>query len=107
TIDPTPIFGETYTADSRTINAMAKLTWSLNADNRLTLAAYGTPTSSGGGASFDGQNITPGRYAINPTTGAPEIGANGTYGSQAHQFISNPVDVSAKWNSEFLGKKLL
>ena len=53
---------------------MAKLTYSVNADNRLTLSAYGTPTCSGGGAKFDGSNVTRGKYAIDPLTGYPEGG---------------------------------
>jgi hypothetical protein len=106
-IDPNPLFGETYVADARTINAMAKLTWSINADNKVTLAAYGTPTTSGGGAGFDGKTVTPGKYAIAPLSGSVEAGGNGTYGSQAHYYVSTPVDASAKWNSQFLGKRLL
>jgi hypothetical protein len=107
TIQTTPIFSQNYIADSRTVQGMAKLTWSLNPDNRLTLAAYGTPTFSGGGAKFDGQNVTGGKYSIDPLTGNPESGGAGTYSSSAHQFRSAPIDASLKWNSQFLDKKLL
>src|SRR6185369_17951600 len=39
----------------------------------------------------------------------PEVGGGsvGTYGSQAHQFVSTPIDLSAKWSSQFMQKKLL
>jgi hypothetical protein len=106
-IDPNALYTQRYLADQKTFNMMAKLTWSLNADNRFTLSAYGTPTTSGGGASFNGKEVTPGKYAINPLSAAPESGGAGTYSSQAHQYISTPLDVAAKWNSEFLNKKLL
>jgi TonB dependent receptor/Carboxypeptidase regulatory-like domain len=114
TIETAPVYSQDYVADARTIQGMAKLTWSLNPDNRITLAAYGTPTVSGGGATFDGQNVTGGKYSINPQTGLPEAGVGGnagsppgTFGSQAHQFVSTPLDASLKWNSQFLGKRLL
>jgi hypothetical protein len=109
-IDPNPLDTQSFVADSRMIQAMAKLTWSLNADNRVTLSALGTPVSSGGGGSFSRTGgVTPGKYAIDPASGLPEVGGGtvGTYGSQAHQFVSNPVDIAMKWNSQFLQKKLL
>jgi hypothetical protein len=106
-IEKTPIYSQDYIAESKTYQAMAKLTWAVNSDNRLTLAAYGTPTYSGGGASFDGQNVTGGSFAIDPLTGNPESGSSGSLASTAHQNISNPIDASLKWNSQFLGKKLL
>jgi outer membrane receptor protein involved in Fe transport len=114
TIEADPIYSQNYVADARTIQGMAKLTWSLNADNRITVAVYGTPSSSGGGATFDGTTLTGGKYSINPQTGVPEVGVGGnagapagTFGSQAHQIVSTPIDASAKWNSQFLGKRLL
>jgi len=113
-IDPATLFSDSSVADARTIQGVAKLTWSIDPDNRLTFSAYGTPTSSGGGASFNGTTVTPGKYAINPLTGLPEVGVGGTagapagtYGANAHQLGSSPFDVSAKWNSQFLGKRLL
>ena len=109
TLETRPIYSQDYIADSRTYQGMAKLTWALNSDNRLTLAAYGTPTYSGGGASFNGSTISGGKFAIDPLTGEPESESQvvGTYGSTAHQNISFPLDTSLKWNSQFLGKKLL
>src|SRR4029453_10825790 len=51
-IEGTPIYSQDFIADARTLQGIAKLTWSINPDNRLTLSAYGTPTRSGGGAKF-------------------------------------------------------
>jgi hypothetical protein len=105
------LFAENYVADSRMYQGMAKLTYSPNADNRITVAAYGTPVFSGGGGSFNSMTgtVTPGKYAIDPAAGTPEVGGGsvGTYGSQAHQFVSTPIDLSAKWSSQFMQKKLL
>jgi outer membrane receptor protein involved in Fe transport len=106
-IEGTPLDVQPFVADSRTIQGIAKLTYSLNADNRLSFQVFGTPTSSGGGASFDGTTVTPGKYAINPQTGHPESGGNGTYSSVAHTYVSNPIDAILKWNSQFMQKKLL
>lgn len=108
-IDPNPLYTENYVADSRTIQGILKLTYSLNADNRFTLSAFGTPTTSGGGGSLDASKnlITPGKYAINPLTGQPESGGNSTYGATAHTYVSQPLDLIAKWNSSFMQKKLL
>jgi hypothetical protein len=106
-IDPNPIYSRDYTADARTFQGIAKLTYTINADNRLTLSAFGTPIRSGGGAKFDGTTVTPGKYGIDPLSGSPEGGGSSTYGASAHQFSSTPIDLSLKWNSQFLGKRLL
>jgi hypothetical protein len=107
TIETTPLYSQKFGADARTYQGIAKLTYSINADNRLTLAAFGTPVRSGGGASFDGTNMTPGRYGINPLNGYPEAGGSTSYSASAHQWASTPIDTNLKWNSQFLGKKLL
>jgi hypothetical protein len=109
-IEKNPIYSQNYVAESKTYQGMAKLTWALNGDNRLTLAAYGTPTYSGGGGTFNlGNNsVSGGSFAIDPQTGYPESNTSGgSLASSAHQNISNPLDASLKWNSQFLGKKLL
>jgi hypothetical protein len=106
-VEANPLYTENYLASSRTIQGIAKLTYSLNADNRFSFQVFGTPTSSGGGATFDGTTVRPGNYAINPQTGYPESGGNGTYSSVAHTYISNPIDAILKWNSSFMQKKLL
>jgi hypothetical protein len=106
---PDPIYSEDYVADSQLYQLMGKLTYSANADNRLTFSVMATPVVSGGGGSFNSSTgvVTPGKYAIDPATGYPEAGATGTYGSQAHEFVSMPIDVALKWNSQFMQKRLL
>jgi hypothetical protein len=106
-IDPNAIFSQTLPAEARTYQGVLKLTYSINADNRLTLSTFATPFRSGGGAKFDGQNVVPGGYGIDPMSGYPEGGGNASYSSSAHQYVSTPVDALVKWNSQFLGKKLL
>ena len=51
--------------------------------------------------------MTGGKYSIDPLTGHPESGGTGTFSSNAHQFVSTPIDASLKLNSQFLDKKLL
>jgi hypothetical protein len=105
-IEEAPLYSQTFGADGRTYQGVVKLTYSVNADNRLTLSAFATPFRSGGGAKFDGQNIVPGNYGIDPMSGYPEGGGNTSYGASAHQFVSTPMDAALKWNSQFMGKKL-
>jgi hypothetical protein len=110
--EPTPIYSQPYEASSRTLQGIAKLTWAINTENRLSLALYASPLTSGGGASFnpDTGAVTGGRYGIDPLTGGPQwetSGTPGTYAAVATQESSTPVDVNGKWTSEFLGKRLL
>ena len=89
-----------FTADMRTIQAMGKLTFAANANNRLTLALYGSPTVSGGA----------GKYSFDPRRGQPEIRPDtdpGTYSATARRRVMTPLDALLKWNSEMAGKKLL
>jgi hypothetical protein len=94
---------ESYDAVSKTIQAIIKLTYALNSDNRLTLSAFGAPSSSGG----------PGKFAIDHLQEVPETLVNtttpfnGTYSSIAHQVNNRPYDVSAKWTTQFLNKRAL
>jgi hypothetical protein len=105
------IYSQNYIADAHTIQGMAKLTWAINADNRLTLQFMGAPTTSGGGGGFNGNTVTSGKYGIDPITGIPEVGGtnspNGTYGATAHQFVSNPYDAILKWTSSFFNKRMV
>jgi hypothetical protein len=101
-VNPAAIPGtvQDYPANLRTVQGMAKLTWQVDPDNRLSFAAYGTPTTSGA----DGQ------YSINPGSGLPEIGTGstpGTYGATATRRYSKPFDALLKWSSEFLDKRLV
>ncbi len=101
-IDPNAVPGtsQTYAAILQTLQGMAKLTWQVNPDNRVTVAAYGTPSTSG----------APGQFAIIPSSGAPEVGTQtsgaGLYNTMATRRFSNPYDATLKWTSEFLDKRL-
>jgi hypothetical protein len=101
-VSPNPISGATknYTANLATIQAIGKLTWQLNPDNRINATLYYAPSTSGG----DGQ------YSVLPGSGTPEVGPSstpGTYAATATQRYSKPVDVNLKWTSEFWDKRLL
>ena len=88
---------------------MAKLTWSINADNRITWRSTAPrPTRAAAPSSTAGPS-PPASYAIDPLTAGPksERHRSGTYAPQAHQYISTPIDTSLKWNSQFLDKRLL
>jgi hypothetical protein len=106
-IEEVPIYSQDFAASARTVQGLAKLTWALNTDNRLSLAVFGSPTRSGGGAKFDGTTVTPGDYGLDPLSGTPEVGGNGTYSATAHQYSSTPIDASLRWNSQFLSKRLM
>jgi hypothetical protein len=92
---------ESYDATSRQIQGILKLTYAIDSDNRLTLSAFGAPSSSGGA----------GKFAIDPLQDIPETMVNttspfnGTYDSIAHQLNSRPYDASLKWTTQFLEKR--
>jgi hypothetical protein len=95
-----PGASRTFPAILQTVQAMAKLTFQPNADNRLTVSVYGVPATSG----EDGQ------YAVNPSSGAPEIGSGSTpglYAATASRRQSRPFDGLVKWTSQFLDKRLV
>jgi hypothetical protein len=98
--DEIPDTATSYIAESQTIQAIGKLTYALDSNNRLTLTAYGTPTTSGG----------IGRFSIDPRTGAPEVDTStgpGSAESLGHQRPSSAFDASLKWSSEFDNKHVL
>jgi hypothetical protein len=94
---------QSYDAVSKTIQAIIKLTYTLDSNNRITLSGFAAPSSSGG----------PGKFAIDHLQEVPETMVNtttpfnGTYSSIAHQINNRPYDVSAKWTSQFLDKRAL
>ena len=88
------------TAESTTFQGMGKLTWAVNANNRLTLTGFMSPTRSGG----------PGKFGIDPRTGRPEVDTTtgpGSYTSLAHQFPSSAEDLSLKWSTSSDDKRVL
>ena len=89
-----------YIAELQNIQAMAKLTWAINNDNRLTLTGYATPSTSGDN----------GEFAIDPATGNAESDQGsepGSYSATAHQYKSAAYDGSLKWTSEHMNKRLI
>ncbi len=90
-----------FFAEGTGLQAIAKLTWLANEDNRLSFTLLATPTVSGGN----------GKLSIDPLTGRPEqgIGENqfeGSFPALAHIRRSGAVDAEVKWTSSLLNKKL-
>lgn len=96
-----PINGmdQRYQAVAHTLQAIGKLTYAIDADNRLTATFIASPTTTGG----------PGKFAVDPLAGGPEVGngSNGTYSALAHERNSGSFDTSLKWSTEFENKRVL
>src|SRR3954462_6307695 len=94
---------QTISAQQQAIQAIGKLTYAINADNRLTLTFLATPATSGG----------PGKLAVTDGTGGhgPELGSsgnlNGNIDSVAHKLTDTAYDTSLKWSTEFDKKRVL
>jgi Carboxypeptidase regulatory-like domain len=86
-----------YEAESTSLQGIAKLTWLLNDNNRVSFTVFGTPTVSGGY----------GKYGINPETGRPEsMRLEGEYGALAHIYRSGALDAIVKWDLALLDRRL-
>jgi hypothetical protein len=95
---------QNWDAVATQFQGIGKLTWAVNADNKVTLSANMSPTWSGG----------PGKFAVDPLSGGPEINAaigqgdlNGQYGALAHQKLGTAYDTSLKWSTAFDNKRVL
>jgi hypothetical protein len=95
---------QNWDAVATQFQGIGKLTWAVNADNKVTLSANMTPTWSGG----------VGKFAVDPQSGGPEINANngsgnlnGQYGALAHQKLGTAYDTSLKWSTAFDNKRVL
>ncbi len=89
-----------FSAVSQTIQAIGKLTYALNNDNKLTATFIASPTQTGGN----------GNFSVDPTAGGPETNASGfggTYTSLAHRLDSASYDTNLKWSTEFDNKRVL
>ena len=88
-----------YWARGTEIQAIGKLTWQANRNNRVALTMFATPSFSGGSA---------GTFGIDPQTGGPEVGSIvGSFDSLAHKYKAGAYDASLKWTSEFDNKRAL
>src|SRR5262249_10920919 len=101
--DPIPGGRSDFFADRSALQYIAKLTYLINSDNRVSLSVIGTPSWSGGPGKF---GIGANTQLINgfPLTGTP---LNGNINSITARILDSSTDVSAKWNSSFFEKRLL
>jgi hypothetical protein len=90
---------QSWNASSQSLQAIGKLTWAINQDNKVTGTFIAAPNWSGG------KN----KLAIDPVGGSPDASliGQGTYGSVAHILNSSAYDASLKWSSEFDNKRIL
>jgi hypothetical protein len=102
TVSPIPGSDLTRFADQREIQYIAKLTYLLNADNRISLSYTGTPRWSGGGNSLP-------FFDTADASGPPGGGVfNGVFPSAlGGETKESSGDLNLKWNGAFLTKKLL
>ena len=99
----TPIQNSTqrWFADSKSLNFVGKLTYLISPDVRVSLTFLGTPTSGGGGNSFQ-------IFAFNARSPQnPALVTSGTFNSSAAKTKNDAYDVIGELNSAFLDKKLL
>jgi hypothetical protein len=88
--------------DEHSWNYIGKLTFQVTPDHRLAVTVTGTPTSGGGGASFQLRTQAESRGTI--TAGAL---AGGTFNSLAAAQKVDSMDIAGEYNGSFLDKKLL
>ena len=88
-----------YQAVAQTYQAIGKLTYALNSNNKLTATFIMSPTTTGG----------PGKFAVDPLAGGPEVGdgSNGTYSALSHNLNSGAYDTNLKWSTEADNKRIL
>jgi Carboxypeptidase regulatory-like domain len=86
-------------AQALSFQAIAKLTWAINENNKLTGTFVASPTRTGGA----------GKFSVDPKMGGAQLGAypNGTLESTALQANSQSYDASLRWSSEFSNKRVL
>jgi hypothetical protein len=94
-----PNSDQTWIASSLNLQAIAKLTWAMNPDNKLTGTFVVAPNWSGGN----------GKLAIDPVTGSPDASVqnSGTFSANSHTLNSSAYDANLKWSTEFANKRIL
>ena len=103
----TPIAGgsQRWFQDERSINYIAKLTYLISSDHRISLSVNGTPTSSGGDTSLPTR--LPGTLQLRvPQTAATTIGI-GNFNDFHLKTRDDSFNVVGEINSAFLEKRLL
>ncbi|HET8934299.1 MAG TPA: TonB-dependent receptor [Polyangiales bacterium] len=84
----------TWAAEQDMLQAIGKLTWTVNDAHRVTLTLNGVYPRSGGDGAF----------GISPLTGQPLLGnenrLNGTYDAIAHRYSGNSTNAILKWAAE-------
>jgi hypothetical protein len=90
---------ENTAAQALSFQAIAKLTWAINENNKLTGTFVASPTRTGGS----------GKFSVDPKAGNAQLGAypEGTLESTALRSNSESYDASLRWSSEFSNKRLL
>ena len=97
--DGTEIEGtqQDFAAEATGAQAIAKLTWLADANNRVSFTFLATPMFSGGN----------GTLAMDLRTGRPETDSfEGSYDAIAHMARGGAIDTNVKWESALLGRKL-
>lgn len=97
-----PAYSYSRFSDDRQLNYLAKLTYLVSSDTRVSLTWNGTQDKSGGNGSF-----AFGVGADNVAANTPEAASSGYYESLADQNKNSSNDLSLKLNSGFMDKKLL
>lgn len=88
---------EKFLATQTNLQGIAKLTWAVDAQNRLSFTAAATPSRGGG----------PGELGIDPSTGEPEqLRLEGSQGALGHTYLAGAVDGTIKWEASLLDRRL-
>jgi hypothetical protein len=91
-----------WNGDERSINYIAKLTYLISSDHRVSLSVIGTPTTGGGEGGVVLRNRSSNRVPF-----APTLLTLGTFNSIYTRSKFDALDVAGELNSAFLDKRLL
>jgi outer membrane receptor protein involved in Fe transport len=91
-----------WNGDERSINYIAKLTYLISSDHRVSLSVTGTPTTGGGEGGVVIRNRSSNRVPF-----APTLLTLGTFNSTYTRSKFDALDVAGELSSAFLDKRLL
>lgn len=92
------VTSQRYQARGRDMQALGKLTWQADKQNRIAFTFAATPRFAGGN----------GYFGIDPQTDAPEVSnVAGRFDSLAMKYTAGAYDASLKWSSDFDNKRAL